>query len=290
MDDKISQSILIRLGGEIALPAERIVSLVPSLSESVFFLGAGETLVGRTDYCDRPAGEIEDVKKVGGPKSVDVKKVFALDPDVILASREENEKEQVIELSKKFPVLLVDPDSPIDTPLIWEALGEIVGRQEKAMEFAEEVKRELEKLRDIVDDSDSEAPSFIYFVWKDPWIAAGHDTYISKMLSLAGMKNALDEKHRRFPQMKLEEADGAGADVHFYCSEPWAFKLPEDILKYANESADKLEENWFVIGDTFAAYVDAESLSWYPSRATEGLRYVGALREKLETWISKLSR
>ncbi len=282
MSENIENSVLVRMGGEISVPVKRIVSLVPSLTESVFYLDAGDKLAGRTDFCFRPEGKVDEIAKVGGPKEVDVERAKKLKPDLILASREENDKEQVMALAAQFPVLLVDPKSPADAPLIWRAMGKLLGAENKAEIQAREVERELKAATARAAEEPGQGMSFIYYVWKDPWIVAGHDTYISRMLELAGFRNALPEDQTRFPQVISEDVNKAGADIHLYCSEPWAFNLPDELFGGQSAKAVKLDENWFKIDSTLAAYVDAEAISWYPSRAAEGLRYLARIKDKAQ--------
>jgi ABC-type Fe3+-hydroxamate transport system substrate-binding protein len=282
MAENPKQSVLVRMGGEITMPVERIVSLVPSLTESIFQLGAGKKLCGRTEFCTQPEGEVEDIEALGGPKSIDGDRILELAPNVILASREENEKDQIMYLLSKIPVLLVDPASPEDAPLIWRALGALVGEPQKAETLACEVEKELQATKSKTDERGEKGPRFIYFVWKKPWMAAGHDTYISKALALAGFQNALPEEHRRFPELSDEQLHACDADAHLFGSEPWAFHLPEDLLIKNEAGVAELEKSIFRVEEgPISTLVNSESLSWYPSRAAEGLRYVRELREKM---------
>src|SRR5436190_24285991 len=90
----------------------RIVSLVPSLTELLFWLGAGEQVIGRTRFCDEPRGKVERVASVGGTKDPDVARVAALRPGLVIANKEENRREDVEALrAAGLEVLLTDPNS-----------------------------------------------------------------------------------------------------------------------------------------------------------------------------------
>jgi iron complex transport system substrate-binding protein len=270
-----------RLGPIFEPPARRVVSLVPSLTEAVFMIGASERLAGRTRYCVRPKDAAGRVPVVGGTKDPDIDAIRALRPDLVLANREENTKDAVMKIAADFPVLLTDPKSPDDVPSLWAELGAALGLPDRGREAADEVLHELALLRlDDLDDAKAR-PRFIYFVWKDPWMVAGHDTYISRMLCAAGFVNALPPECVRFPRMEADALLAIETDAYFYCSEPYAFKLPGDPLLREGTAATPDGDGLRVQNNSLALIVDSEPLSWYPSQTSAGLRYAADLYKRI---------
>ena len=265
------------LGKNFLPPAERIVSLVPSLTEAVFMLDAGNQLAGRTEFCVRPADGVRGLPTIGGTKNPDIEMIRSLSPDLILANREENTKEHVTSLAKNFPVLLTDPHGPEDVPALWMELGAITGQSEKARARADEVLSTHALIRLERLYPNEKPPHFIYFVWKNPWIAAGHDTYISNMLAAAGFQNALPPERARFPKLAEKEILPIDADVHFYSSEPFPFVLPKDLLISPGTQPRPIPGGFLVHNGILALGIDAEPLSWYPSQTAAGLRYAARL-------------
>jgi ABC-type Fe3+-hydroxamate transport system substrate-binding protein len=158
------------LGPRFRGPAKRVVSLVPSLTHAVFELGAGDAVMGRTDFCVRPAAGVDGVETVGGTKNPNVAHVLELEPDVVLANREENTRRRVERIADRVPVLLTDVGGPGDAPGLWRELGEIVGCTQDGDRRAREVEEALE--RDL-EEPTRNPPRFLYWIWRDPWLAAG---------------------------------------------------------------------------------------------------------------------
>ncbi len=229
---------------------------MPSLTDAAFMIGAGDRVVGRTEYCVRPRGEVERIETIGGTKNPDVARIRELRPDVILANKEENTKVRVAPLAVEFPVWLTDPRGPDDVPDLWRELGSITGTDGDVL--ARECEDELAKSRAA---APPDGPEFLYYVWKDPWIVAGHGTYISALLESVGWRNALPPEMTRFPRLAPTDIAVRPCLVHLLSSEPYSFKLEDAPAKPAR-------------------VVDGELLSWYPSLTVNGLRYArGLLKE-----------
>lgn len=262
----------------LAVPAQRVVSLVPSLTEAVFRLGAGSRLIARTEFCVRPEGQVEGVEAVGGTKNPDVQRIRELRPDVILSAKEENTRRRIEALARDFPVWLTDAQSPDDVPFLWRELGAILGLAGAGEERACAVERELELCRRSAAASDESGPRFLYYIWKSPTMVAGHGTYISNLLESVGFRNALPPGLVRFPKLTPRVIAEASPDVHFFSTEPHAFKLPRDLDLIGDPRAFRLEgEGWVSSAGARARLVDAQPLSWYPSLTLGGLGYASSL-------------
>lgn len=270
------------LGPRLARVPERIVSLVPSLTEAVFQIGAGDRLVGRTRFCVRPADRVERVEAVGGTKNPRLHRILELNPDVILANKEENTRRRIESLAKRFPVWLTDPQSPGHVPSLWLELGAITGLEEEGQARADELSEALrETKKRCLSLPEESRPGFLYYIWKDPAMAAGHGTYISNLLETVGFRNSLPPDHVRFPRISSEVMRDSRADVHLFSTEPYRFELPKDLDLLAplaiDEDCQKQGPFFQFRSGLCAALVDAERLSWYPSLTLQGLHYAERL-------------
>ncbi len=266
------------LGRRPRLPAVRLASLVPSLTEAVFELGRGGSLVARTEWCVSPAGEVDAVEAVGGTKNPDVARLLELAPDVVLANREENTRRRILALAEQVPVWLTDPHGPGDVPELWTELGVITGEPERGSARAEEARTALAAVVAEAEAQEGPAPRFVYWVWRDPWMAAGHDTYISRLLEAAGLANALPPAAHRFPHV----SPGAIVTpaVHLFASEPFAFELPRDLEALGTAEAVG-EAVYSLPGGSLALLVDGQLFSWYPGRTAAALSAAAKLAREL---------
>jgi len=265
------------LGPPFRAPARRLVSLVPSLTHAVFELGAGSLLVGRTRYCVRPAEGVAAVEAVGGTKDPDVGRVLTLAPDLVLANREENTRRRVERIAERAPVLLTDPRSPRDVPALWRELGAVCERLEAGERLTAGVEAELAR---AFGAEARRAPRFVYWVWRDPWMAAGRDTYISQLLETVGFGNVAPEDRGRYPKVGPAEISALKAEVLLFPSEPYEFELPRDLEPFRGPVA-LAGGRWRLAGGITAVGVDGQLFSWYPSLTAEGLRTARRLREGL---------
>jgi iron complex transport system substrate-binding protein len=264
------------LGPPFRGPAERLVSLVPSLTHAVFDLGAGKIVAGRTDFCVKPAKEAERVPAVGGTKNPDVEKIFALEPDAVLANREENTRPRIERLAER---VLTDPGSPLDIPVLWRELGTVCGRAPEAERRARELEAEIGRIEAGTPRSSS--PRFVYWIWRDPWMAAGPDTYVSRLLTMAGWVNTVPPGSARYP--RVDPADAARANTTLlFATEPYPFELPRDLDAFPGASVEESGGRWRLEPGTTALTVDGQVMSWYPSLTLEGLRGATHLRESME--------
>lgn len=263
------------LGPDFLGPARRVVSLVPSLTHAVFELGAGDAVVGRTDFCVLPGNDVEHIDAVGGTKNPEVDRVIELAPDLVLASREENTRRRIERIAERVPVLVAAPRGPGDAPPLWRELGLAVGRGGAGDVLAREVELELARCAtSVVEDG----PSFVYWIWRDPWMAAGRDTYISRLLTVAGWRNAVPGEATRYPKIEPAEALELEPDVLLFPSEPYDFDVPRDLGAFCEAPAPD-NGAWILDGSTVALAVDGRRLSWYPSLTAAGLRLARELTE-----------
>jgi len=183
----------------------RIVSLVPSLTELLCDLGLADALVGRTGFCIHPAETVRGIAKVGGTKDVNIEKIRRLAPTHLVVNIDENEKPTVEALAAFVPVVIVThPLDPRDNPGLYRLLGGIFGADDAAARLCAAFEQEYAALAAL---PPAPASRVLYCIWQDPWMTVSRDTYIARMLALAGMRQwqAPDEQ-RRYPVFTWSDA------------------------------------------------------------------------------------
>ncbi|MDR6545370.1 ABC-type Fe3+-hydroxamate transport system substrate-binding protein [Chryseobacterium rhizosphaerae] len=221
----------------------KIVSLVPSITEALFDLGLTEKeIIGRTKFCIHPQDKVKNVTIIGGTKNINIDKIKALQPDLILANKEENIKEQVEALMAEFKVIVTNVETIEDNYYLLKNLGKILNKEERAQLFNL-------KIYDILNQSKLENKvKAAYLIWKNPYMTVGSDTFIHKILSEIGFENIFKDK-TRYPEITAE--DLAEADVIMLSSEPFPFKEKH------------IEELKTVYPNKKIMIVDGEAFSWY---------------------------
>ncbi|MFO7767422.1 MAG: helical backbone metal receptor [bacterium] len=259
-------------------PPVRVVSLVPSITELLFDLGLepGEEIVGRTRFCVRPPGRVEQVPAVGGTKTVETGQVLGLDPDLVVANRDENPREIVGELERTPDgpgVFVTDPASFDEAVRMIRELGRLVGRTRQGASMAEQV----EVLRSELPDRDR--GTALYLIWTEPYMSVSPETFVHDMLRLAGYENVIGPSFlhvhdyrapgaARYPEVTVKEIMALRPDHILLASEPFPFeeKHAQRLrLRLAEQDPDYAEE-------VEVRLVDGECYSWYGSRLLEALR------------------
>lgn len=192
---------------------ERIVSLAPSNTEIIFALGLGDKLVGVTEYCDYPEAALEK-EKVGGYSDVDIEKVVAINPDLILA--EDIHKQEVIPALEQlgFTVVSLVPHNLEEIMESIVFIGEITGTQEKACQIVGDMKQRIKAVTDKTANlKESEKPRVLYVIWHEPIMSVGTDTPIHELIEKAGGINIAQVAGEGFPTLALEEVINANPQV-----------------------------------------------------------------------------
>jgi len=238
---------------DFTTPPTRVVSLVPSITETLFELGAGEAIVAITDFCIFPPGLA--LPRVGGTKNPRVDEIRALAPDLVHMNLEENLRRHGDAIESFAPVFVSEPKGVEDVEMLIGQLGEIHDRRERASELVNALRAERASLS-------KRAFTFACPIWKNPWMWCGGDTYVSRLVETAGGTNVLGNR-MRYPQVALEEVLALRPDVVFLPDEPYLF-TQHDAESFRGTR---------VIGP-FAGHL----FTWHGSRTIEGLRF---LREAL---------
>ena len=249
----------------------RIVSLCPSLTELVFDLGLGDSLVGRTKFCVHPAGRVDAVEKVGGTKNPKVERIVELAPDLVLLNAEENRAEDAESLAAAgIRCHASMPVGVADTAEMVRSIGRAVDRPEAAEVIAADIEHRAARVREAAAGKPS--IRYAYLIWRDPIMTVSDDTFVAALLGLAGGANVFGDAGDRYPTIDAEELAVADPDGILLSTEPFPFDA---------EYRDELVAATGLPVDRFHL-VDGELLSWHGSRTPAGIDYaekvVGALR------------
>lgn len=248
---------------ELTTTPKRIISLVPSQTELLYDLGLGDKVVGITKFCIHPKERFNTKTRVGGTKTVNFDKVSDLKPDLIIANKEENTQSEIEALQKLYPVYTSDINHLEDSFNMIAAIGELTNTSAKATLIINQVKTDFKNLNPI-----QPPKSVLYFIWQQPYMSIGSDTFINDMLSRCGFQNALTDK-TRYPELTVNQIITINPDLIFLSSEPFPFKE-----KHV-EAFQKIFPKAKVV------LVDGEMFSWYGSRLTKAKQYFVDLIEKL---------
>ncbi|NTS43524.1 ABC transporter substrate-binding protein [Flavisolibacter sp. BT320] len=244
----------------ISSPPKRIVSLVPSQTELLAALGLEEQVVGITKFCIHPNDWFRNKARIGGTKNVNLEKVAALAPDLIIANKEENLQEQVEALAEQFPVYVSDVNNLDDALQMIAGIGRITGKEEESNAIASAIQQEFSQLK--ISSSPIRAA---YLIWKDPYMTVGGDTFIHDMLEKAGFQNCFADRNR-YPAVTIEELQQSGCEVVLLSSEPYPFR---------EKQVAELEAQ---LPGTKVLLVDGELFSWYGSRLLKSPAYFRSLQ------------
>jgi ABC-type Fe3+-hydroxamate transport system substrate-binding protein len=242
----------------LASTPQRIISIVPSQTELFFYLGLDAAIVGITKFCIHPQGKVKQVTKIGGTKQLNMQLIHDLQPDLIIANKEENEQNQVEELMMRYPVWVSNIDDLATAVDMINRVGEVVGKRTEANELSNNINRQFSLLK----PSDKNL-RVAYFIWRKPYMVAGTGTFINAMLRLCGFTNAFNKD--RYPEVTPDDLITAQPDVLLLSSEPYPF-AQKHIVEF-----EKLLPNTKII------LVDGEMFSWYGSRLLHAPAYFNGL-------------
>ncbi len=247
----------------LSQPPQRIVCLVPSITELLFHLGLGNRVVGITKFCIHPKEQVVTKEKVGGTKNVNLKKVATLQPDLIIANKEENVKDQITELSKTIPVYVSDVNDLNSALEMIKHIGQLTHSIKKAQSTIEKIQKNFEKLT-----QHTVKRNVLYLIWQNPYMTVGGDTFIHDMLTRIGCVNSYATS-KRYPIITDEEFTNMKCDLIFLSSEPYPFR--EKHIKVLQ----KLVPHAKII------LVDGEFFSWYGSKLIGASQYFKRLSKLL---------
>ena len=239
-----------------------IISLVPSLTELLFDLGLGDQLTGRTRFCVHPEGKVNDVPIIGGTKNPRIEKIQEINPDLIIANKEENRKEDIEKLSPAAEILVTDIESIEDALLTIYDIGCKCGAKERAESLISDIRTELGRI------PGEPVQRVAYLIWREPWMTIGSDTYIHSVLSNWNLKNVFGDQPR-YPKFSLKELHQKKPDLILLSSEPYPFK---------EKHKAEVQEACL---DSEVLLVDGEWFSWYGSRMLSSFKKLNTFRKAI---------
>lgn len=183
-------------------PVRRIVSLAPSVTETLFALGLGDRVVGDTDFCDYPP-EAKRKKHIGGTVNPNIEAVAALHPDLVVATREINRLDSVQSLERLgIPVYVTDPQSVEQVLASTERLGELLGAGDAARSLTANLRQRLSEVEQRL--AGLPPKKVLVVVWLDPLISVGRNTFLDDALRRAGARSVI-ESPQSWPTIDLEQ-------------------------------------------------------------------------------------
>jgi len=253
-----------QIGHQIKLQElpKKIISVVPSQTELLYDLGLENEVIGITKFCIHPNNWHKTKERVGGTKTLNIDKIKGLSPDLIIANKEENTKEQIELLQELYPVWTSDIFNLKDSLQMIETIGAITNREKKSKEIIEKIDVEFGKLREF-----NKYKTALYLIWKNPYMSIGKTTFINDMMSRAGLVNVLN-KEERYPELSINQITKLNPEIILLSSEPYPFK--EKDIKEFEEMCPQSK----------ILLVDGEMFSWYGSRLLKSVSYFVDLNDK----------
>jgi ABC-type Fe3+-hydroxamate transport system substrate-binding protein len=250
-------------GKIILLPAppRRIISVVPSQTELLSYFGLDEAVVGITKFCVHPTAWFAAKTKVGGTKQLKVDLIKSLLPDLVIANKEENIKEQIEAIQQFCPVWTSDVTNLETAFNMIEGIGFITELQQLAAELIQNLSTAFTAI------SHHEPVKAAYLIWKKPYMTVGGDTFIHHMMQKAGFENVFAQ-FKRYPTITINDLKSSGCSVVLLSSEPYPFKQ-KDLAELQQE-----------LPGVKLLIVDGEMFSWYGSRLLQSVEYFITLRQK----------
>lgn len=243
-------------------PPKRIIAFDPAITETLYYFGLEEEVVGRTRFCKYPEDKVKEAVNVGGTKDMKMDRIHELKPDLIIAEKEENTKEMVETLAEHYPVYVFEIQTVEDGLGMIETLGELTDRVHQAETLLSNVRNSFSAL------PETSGARVAYMIWKGPYMAVGRDTYINDMLETLGFVNVFATHEDRYPIVSEEELQKTNLDYIFLSSEPFPFndKHHDEFLSFLPE--------------VNVVNIDGE-IFWYGSRMLKAATYFEQFIQKL---------
>ena len=265
-----------------AIP-KRIISLVPSQTELLYALGLDDEVIGITKFCVHPKHWFTTKTRIGGTKAITIEQIKSLEPDLVIANKEENVKEQIVALQQFVPVWLSDVNNLEDAIDMIEKIGSLTGKKEAAAKLIQQVNQAFEQVAVNTVTTKRIAPDILpgnvesngishvqahsyhpvktaYLIWQNPYMTVGGDTFIGDMIRRCGFQNVFEEQ-QRYPIIQLKHLAELDCDLLLLSSEPFPF-----TQQHIHVIQQHLPEVKIVL-------VDGEMFSWYGSRLIQSASY-----------------
>lgn len=241
---------------------KQIISLVPSLTELVFDLGLEDQLVGRTRFCVHPKDKVDNIPIVGGTKNPRLDKIRDINPDYIIANKEENRPQDIKELMGDYKIKVTNIATIEDALITIHELGNELGKIDQANQLITDIQQRLK------DRPDEQELRTAYIIWKEPWMTVGSDTYIHDVLKHWNLTNVFS-RQPRYPKFDLNELKEYNPDLVLLSSEPYPFK--EKHIAQVEEACPAAR----------ILLVEGEWFSWYGSHMKHAFERLNGWRRTI---------
>ncbi len=256
IEDQIGRNI------KLETTPQKIVSLVPSITYTLYTLGLNSEVKGITRFCKYPEEWKKEKKIIGGTKQLKMEKIKEIAPDLILANKEENTKTEIEKLAKEFKVFVSDVKDFQSNMEFINKLGQLFNLENQAKNLISQIQQERKKFRNKL------SGNVVYFIWKDPWMSVGNDTFIHEMLREIGLKNYFSEQ-KRYPHVDMKKLINDPPDYIFLSSEPYPFKNKhkQELAKY--------------FPNTKIILVKGEPFTWFGAYQKEAYSYFNLIKHTI---------
>lgn len=251
----------------IELQPNKIISIVPSQTELLFDLGLDNEVIGITKFCIHPNEWFKTKIRVGGTKNINIHKIIELQPNLIIANKEENTKEDIEKLEQIAPIWISDINNLESALIMIKSIGEITSTTAKAEQIVLKIKESFDNLISI---NSQNKISCCYLIWQNPYMTIGVDTFINNMLKHCNLTNVFANENR-YPIITNEILIAANPSVVMLSSEPFPFKEKH------------IAALQIILPKAKIVLVDGEMFSWYGSRLLQAPKYFTQL---LQTIVS----
>ncbi|QMU31572.1 ABC transporter substrate-binding protein [Adhaeribacter radiodurans] len=257
------------MGFEVKIPGlpQRIISLVPSQTELLFDLGLKDKIVGITKFCVHPAQKIKSKSIIGGTKNFHFDVIDSLKPDLIIGNKEENYQAGVLQLKEKYPVWMSDISNLTTALSMIQQIGVLTSTQNKSQNITQKISDSFQKL-----NSNLNVPT-AYFIWREPFMSVGQNTFIQDMLVKCGFRNVFASQYR-YPEITADQLLKAQPELILLSSEPYPFQE-----KHIREFQE-------LCPNALVKLVDGEVFSWYGSRLLYSAAYFKKLVEEVKNELN----
>ena len=239
---------------------------MPSLTKTICEFGLADQIVGITSFCVDPPDLWRRAQRVGGTKDPNIQAIYELAPTHVVVNSEENRDIDIDRLKMNLNVLNTFPKSPRDVPQLLTQMGQFLSCENVAALCSSACERAIAQIGEASGEKIFKGKKFLYLIWRDPWMAAGRDTYISRFLEMVGLENVLSSDER-YPVIDPSSFAPGSVDIVLMSSEPWPFRK-RDAEALASISGPR---NWEVF------WIDGKAMSWYGSETVTAI----------ETWLKQ---
>jgi ABC-type Fe3+-hydroxamate transport system substrate-binding protein len=246
----------------------RIISLVPSQTELLHAIGLEEEVIGITRFCELPEHWYRSKTRIGGTKQVHLAQIEALQPDLILANKEENDAAQVLHLARLFPVWMTQVGNLPEALTMILDLGALCNKAAAAQTLSQNIQDRFLQWEQHLATRSTVTRTVVYLIWQDPWMSVGTDTFIHDLVTRAGFTNLLQHS-LRYPVLEADQLAALSPDYLFLSSEPFPFQTRHMAA---------FQE---LLPDTRIQLVDGALFSWYGSRLVHTVDYFHQLHQDL---------